>query len=93
MHKPPSVSETCLLTNTHICKWMADMHTHTHTQKPNLSSFSDLHSHTHTHTHPNLERSSVPVQMAPPCVYSEGSYWVTADICSGDGGGGVGSER
>lgn len=31
--------------------------------------------------------------MAPPCVYSEGSYWVTADICSGDGGGGVGSER
>lgn len=43
----------------------------------------------HTHTLPNLERSSVPVQMAPPCVYSEGSYWVTADICSGDGAGGV----
>lgn len=26
--------------------------------------------------------------MVPPCVYSEGSYWVTADICSGDGGAG-----
>lgn len=24
--------------------------------------------------------------MVPPCVYSEGSYWVTADICCGDGG-------
>lgn len=34
----------------------------------------------------NLERSGVPVQMVPPCVYSEGSYWVTADICCGDGG-------
>lgn len=30
MHKAPSVSETCLLTNAHIYKWHADAHTHTH---------------------------------------------------------------
>ncbi len=34
-----------------------------------------------------------PSRNITPCVYSEGSYWVTADICSGDGDGGVGSER
>lgn len=44
-----------------------------------LSSSSDLR----LRTHPGLERSGVLLQMAPPCVYSEGSYWVTADICSG----------
>ena len=58
MHKAPSVSETCLLTNTHIYKWHADTHAHTHTHthththaQLDLSSFSDLHSHTHTHKH------------------------------------------
>lgn len=63
---------------------------HRHTRAPHCISAPVFHVHTHTHrnarTLPNLERSSIPVQMAHPCVYSEGSYWVTADICSGDGG-------
>ncbi len=42
---------------------------------------------THTHTH-SLWSTRALVQMAPPCVDSVGSYWVTEDICYADEGGG-----
>lgn len=73
-HKAPSVSEK---KNTTRFKHMYT-----------LLSLIYIHIRTHTLL-PNLERSSVPVQMVPPCVHSEGSYWVTADICSGGAAGGV----
>lgn len=42
---------------------------------------------THTHTH-SLWSTRALVQMAPPCVDSVGSCWVTEDICYADDGGG-----
>lgn len=53
--------------------------------------------HTHIYTHPTPEHSKhthslwstrALLQMAPPCVDSVGSYWVTEDICYTDEGGG-----
>lgn len=56
---------------------------------PGVMGIHNTHTYIYTHpaTHTQSAGTRAHVQMAPPCVDSDGSRWVTEDICYADDGG------